>query len=295
MYTSFKILCGRRNHFRTKSHHPVFFHIFQDDKEEVIRHMQNLVAARRVQHTNNPILAAAAAAHQQGHTAGGGGHSSPNSESSGYMSNVSPQQLRTGSTSPNSNCEDALDLSTDSRRHGSSSGASSRSSPVAYPNQQISSAHGGGVVVDHMANQPPNNRQIGGIVAGSVQSSQHHNLSITSSGSVSQRSTPSPIKEELPQQYNGYHNGLPPASGLLRPPPAGPPPGVVVPPPPGGGGGGPPAILPYNPACIQARRDSIDVEAIIHRNLTLQPPPEVMASVRIGAPPPNQVIHICYS
>ena len=256
--------------------------------------MQNLVAARRVQHTNNPILAAAAA-HQQGHTAGGG-HSSPNSESSGYMSNVSPQQLRTGSTSPNSNCEDALDLSTDSRRHGSSSGASSRSSPVAYPNQQISAPGGGPIgVVDHMA-QPPNNRQIGGIVAGSVQSSQHINLS-TSSGSVSQRSTPSPIKEELPQQYNGYHNGLPPASGLLRPPPVGPPPGVVVQPPPTGAGGGPPAtILPYNPACIQARRDSIDVEAIIHRNLTLQPPPEVMASVRIGAPPPNQVIHIlCYS
>ena len=111
----------------------------------------------------------------------------------------------------------------------------------------------------------------------SAQSSQH-NLS-TSSGSVSQRSTPSPIKEEPLPQYNGYHNGLPPASGLLRPP-AGP-----------GPLGPPPAILPYNPACIQVRRDSIDVEAIIHRNLTLQPPPEVMASVRIGAPPPNQVIH----
>ena len=231
--------------------------------------MQNLVAARRGH--NNPILAAAA---HQGHTASRG-HSSPNSESSGYMSNISPQQLRTGSTSPNSNCEDALDLSTD-RRH-SSSGASSRSSP-AYPNIAPP--------IGELAHQP-SNRQIGGMAGVGAQSSQH-NLS-TSSGSVSQRSTPSPIKEELPQQYNGYHNGLPPASGLLRPPPAGPPPGVVVPPPPGGGGGGPPAILPYNPACIQARRDSIDVEAIIHRSLTMQPPPEVMASVRIGAPRPNQV------
>ena len=218
--------------------------------------MQNLVAARRGH--NNPILAAAA---HQGHTASGG-HSSPNSESSGYMSNVSPQQLRTGSTSPNSNCEDALDLSTD-RRH-SSSGASSRSSP-AYPNIAPP--------IGELAHQP-SNRQIGGMAGVGAQSSQH-NLS-TSSGSVSQRSTPSPIKEE--PQYNGYHNGLPPASGLLRPP-AGPP-------------GPPPAILQaYNPACIQARRDSIDVEAIIHRSLTMQPPPEVMASVRIGAPPPNQVIH----
>ena len=47
-------------------------------------------------------------------------------------------------------------------------------------------------------------------------------------------------------------------------------------------------ILPYNPACIQARRDSIDVEAIMHRtNLTLHPPPEVMASVRPLPPPPE--------
>ena len=47
-------------------------------------------------------------------------------------------------------------------------------------------------------------------------------------------------------------------------------------------------ILPYNPACTQARRDSIDVEAIMHRtNLTLHPPPEVMASVRPLPPPPE--------
>ena len=73
-----------------------------------MRHLQGVLAARR----HNPILA-----HH------GGGHGSPNSESSGYMSNVSPQQMRVGSASPNS-CDDVLDLSTD-RRH-SSSGNSSR-------------------------------------------------------------------------------------------------------------------------------------------------------------------------
>ena len=80
--------------------------ILQDDKEEAVRHLQGVLAARR----HNPILA-----HH--------GHGSPNSESSGYMSNVSPQQMRVGSASPNS-CDDVLDLSTD-RRH-SSSGNSSR-------------------------------------------------------------------------------------------------------------------------------------------------------------------------
>lgn len=107
------------------------------------------------------------------------------------MSNVSPQQLRVGSASPpGSNCDDVLDLSTDHRRHSTSS----RSSPTNY--------------------QPM----------------------LGSSGSTSQRSTPSPqapIKEEYPYR------------------------------------------LQYNPACIQNRRDSIDIEAIQQRGL--QPPPEVLA------------------
>ena len=54
--------------------------------------------------------------------------------------------------------------------------------------------------------------------------------------------------------------------------------------------------LQYNPACIQNRRDSIDVEAIIHRNqmqaihnnIPLQrPPPEVLAMARPVIPQNN--------
>ena len=86
-----------------------------------------------------------------------------------------------------------LDLSTD-RRH-SSSGASSRSSPTSYSTlaqQQQGSA------IQVSVNAVPS----------------QHNLS-TSSGSVSQRSTPSPIKDE--PSFGGYHNGLPP-SLANRPP-----------------------------------------------------------------------------
>ena len=136
--------------------------------------------------TPAPIPVLAHQAHLQG------GHSSPNSESSGYMSNVSPQQMRVGSTSPNSNCDDVLDLSTD-RRH-SSSGASSRSSPTSY--STLAQQQGSAIQVT--VNAVPS----------------QHNLS-TSSGSVSQRSTPSPIKEE--PSFGGYHNGLPP-SLANRPP-----------------------------------------------------------------------------
>ena len=58
-----------------------------------------------VQMNPAPIPVLAHQAHLQN-----GGHSSPNSESSGYMSNVSPQQMRVGSTSPNSNCDDVLGM-----------------------------------------------------------------------------------------------------------------------------------------------------------------------------------------
>ena len=216
--------------------------ILQDDKEEAVRHLQGVLAARR----HNPVLA-----HH--------GHGSPNSESSGYMSNVSPQQMRVGSASPNS-CDDVLDLSTD-RRH-SSSGNSSRYVILLkiilmwiFQYLQIN------VILFRSSPSYP-------IAPVSIQvsaASSQHNLS-TSSGSVSQRSTPSPIKEEPP--YGGYHNGLPPALATRPQPPH------------------QAQILPY-PACIQARRDSIDVEAIIPRGLTSHPPPEVMASVRpVALPPP---------
>ena len=84
-------------------------------------------------------------------------------------------------------------------------------------------------------------------------------LFLDHSGSGSQRSTPSPIKEEpnLPNIGSQYFS-----SNRLQ----------------------------YNPACIQTRRDSIDVEAIMHRNqmqnhanhnnMTLQAPPEVLAITR---------------
>ena len=95
----------------------------QDDKEEAVRQLQGVLAAHRKAH---------------------GGQSSPASESSGYMSNVSPQQMRVGSASPpSSNCDDVLDLSTD-RRNSTSEVASSRSSPGIYSgsNSNLHGLHG---------------------------------------------------------------------------------------------------------------------------------------------------------
>jgi len=175
-----------------------------DDKEEAVRKLQGVLAAQRQAH---------------------GGHSSPGSESSGYVSSEVP---RMGSTSP-PNCEDVLDLSQPDRRHSTSEVASSRSSP--------------------------------GIYAGNNTNFVHHNRG-DHSGSGSQRSTPSPIKEE-PNMPQYFSNGRLPQ---------------------------------YNPACIQNRRDSIDVEAIMHRNqmqtnhnnqMTLQAPPEVLAITRPQLVPPQ--------
>ena len=111
---------------------------------------------------------------------------------------------------------------------------------------------------------------------------------IDQSGSGSQRSTPSPIKDEpcapLPQYFSN--------EGPLAPN----------------------SRLQYNPACIQTRRETIDVEAIIHQsilplnkqtnihqsviqrsqmppihnNMPLQrPPPEVLAMARPVIPQNN--------
>ena len=172
----------------------------EDDKEEAVRQLQHVLASRKTQQQN-------------------GGHSSPASESSGYMSNVSPQN-RVASASPPVSSEDALDLSvSDHRRH-----SSSRSSPT-----------------------------FGG-----------HS-----------RSTPSPqqIKEEI--------------SGLNYPPVVG---GHLPQQP-------PQPRLQFNPACIQNRRDAIDLDGMrleATGRMPLQPPPAVLAMARPLPPPPVSLPQVIF-
>ena len=101
---------------------------------------------------------------------------------------------------------------------------------------------------------------------------------IDNSGSGSQRSTPSPIKEEpepcapMPQYFSN--------EGPLAPN----------------------GRLQYNPACIQNRRETIDLEAIIHRghqmqgihnNMPLQrPPPEVLLAMARPIIPQNNIAEL---
>ena len=184
-----------------RGHHPLPFIIqppaasnLEDDKEEAVRQLQHVLASRKTASQQN------------------GGHSSPASESSGYMSNVSPQN-RVASASPPVSSEDALDLSvSDHRRH-----SSSRSSPT-----------------------------FGG-----------HS-----------RSTPSP--QQIKEEITGLNYPVPVVGGHLPQQPLQP-------------------RLQFNPACIQNRRDSIDLEGMrleAAGRMPLQPPPAVLAMARPLPPPP---------
>lgn len=190
------------------------------------------------------------------------GHGSPASDSSGYMSTLSPQNMlhhRLGSTSPNAssgstaninNEEQVLDLS-NNRRPSTTSEGSSRSSPNIY-------------------------------------------------STASQRTTPSPIKEEDqpvallsrgPLVF-GFHNSLPSSIPSTSSAAA----GIT---------GG--QFVRFNPACIQTRRDAIDYESVNQRNLLIQPvdapqpqvyeqPPQVQQPPRLNLPlvPPPGVMALAH-
>ena len=219
---------GLKNHVAAAAHHHRYVpngatSNLEDDKEEAVRQLQHVLASRKsiIQQNGNVNGGHAQGGHHHHH----GGHSSPASESSGYMSNVSPQN-RVASASPPASSEDALDLSTDHRRH-----SSSRSSPT-----------------------------FGGQT----------------------RSTPSPqIKEEMTLNYHHERSQV-----QQQPQPL-----ATLPLP-----GGP--RLTFNPACIQTRRDSIDLEGMrleAVRHMPLQPPPAVLAMARPLPPPPVSLPQVRFS